>query len=47
VGHAPAGVGADGMLERSGCKSLHFRSLADGSSMLNVVHFEGVQCSKL
>lgn len=31
---------ANGMLERSVCKS-HFRSLADGSFVLNVVNFEG------
>lgn len=43
VGHAPTSGGADGLLERSGYKPMHFRSLEDGSSLFNVVYLEGTQ----
>lgn len=46
MGQSPMGGGADGLLERSGCKHLRFRNLEDGSSLFNV-YLEGTQCSKL
>jgi hypothetical protein len=42
VGYALTGSGADGLLERSVCKPLQFRSLEDDSFVFNVVYGENV-----
>jgi len=39
--------GVVGLLERSVWKLLQYRSLKDGSFVLNVVYLERTQCSKL
>jgi hypothetical protein len=47
VGHAPTVGGANGLLERSGRKSLHFRILEDDYFVFYVVYLKGMQCSKI